>query len=733
MLSALAVPVLATVPGPVVALAVQETAIPADAYADAGAREIVRLGRERRNSVDRSIVRYTAGVQERMSAGLRMGGIERILFRRETAARIDWRSEGPVRIDVLGARETLPIFMKGVQVPAGLEEFMPHLAFDPVDPEVFIRLDTTFLRHPLAAGAESHYRYRSGDTTVIRLADGRDIRLLELVVTPRRDDVHLLSGSFWFDEDTHAIVRAVFRPARAQQWSAYVVSMRAELTYITIEYGLWELRWWMPRVIAAEGVFQASRIAMPLSYERRYSDYTVEGDTLAATLPADSTATRPCRPQFRMTVSMNIDPGADSARSPVADSVRRARQEARERERAERRAENPDLVAADECIESFDVVIADSSALLDSEYLPPSVWDGGGLLTESELAELAELVDRLPRTPWLFRPSSFAFGPRGAGLLRYNRVEALSIGAAATLDLGRLTVSAEARIGTADLEPNGEVSVGGVTPGGQRRLTAYRRLTAANPDTRPFATGNSMNALVLGRDDGAYFRTIGVELTLAPELSASQWYDIRLYGEHQKRASTETDFSLRHLVDDDHVFGATIDAARADQFGASLTLRTSGGIDPASVRWGIEGGATAETGTFGFVKPWALVRTTLPVGNSAFSVELASGTSTGDVPVQSAWYLGGPGTLRGYGGAVASGDSFWRARTELSRGPPAIRLTLFSDLGWAGPRAAFGTRDALVSAGLGFSFLDGLVRFDLARALEPPTGWRFDFHVSRSF
>ena len=60
---------------------------------------------------------------------------------------------------------------------------------------------------------------------------------------------------------------------------------------------------------------------------------------------------------------------------------------------------------------------------------------------------------------------------------------------------------------------------------------------------------------------------------------------------------------------------------------------------------------------------------------------------------------------------------------------PGARLLLFSDAGWAGPRAAGWSGRPLLSAGIGASFLDGLVRLDLARALRAPRGWRLDCYV----
>jgi outer membrane translocation and assembly module TamA len=59
---------------------------------------------------------------------------------------------------------------------------------------------------------------------------------------------------------------------------------------------------------------------------------------------------------------------------------------------------------------------------------------------------------------------------------------------------------------------------------------------------------------------------------------------------------------------------------------------------------------------------------------------------------------------------------------------PGARLAVFSDAGWAGPRADFRRGKPRVSVGAGVSLLDGLVRFDLAHGLRAPKGWRFDLY-----
>ena len=110
------------------------------------------------------------------------------------------------------------------------------------------------------------------------------------------------------------------------------------------------------------------------------------------------------------------------------------------------------------------------------------------------------------------------------------------------------------------------------------------------------------------------------------------------------------------------------------------------------------------------------------------AVELAGGMSDGQVPVQTFWYLGGPGTMRGYDGNAASGDAFWRARLELANRWPAARAVIFADVGNAGSREHLSLVRPLTGVGAGVSFVDGLIRIDFTRATQSPTGWRLDIY-----
>jgi hypothetical protein len=64
----------------------------------------------------------------------------------------------------------------------------------------------------------------------------------------------------------------------------------------------------------------------------------------------------------------------------------------------------------------------------------------------------------------------------------------------------------------------------------------------------------------------------------------------------------------------------------------------------------------------------------------------------------------------------------------------AARTVLFGDVGWAGDRRNWSTPGRPLSgAGVGYSMLDGLIRFDLARGLFPAKQWRADLYLEAKF
>lgn len=682
----------------------------ASAYLDAGARDLVAKARGYRDRVDRSITRYQTRALERVSMGVTALRRERLMYRREIATRIDWQRDGVPVVEVEGAREVIPVAFREIRLPEDMRDDVTDHAFDPAANRFMLGFsdDSAFVMHPLGQDAELHYRFRSGDTTRIRLQDGRTLVLATLEIIPTIEDVHHLRGTIWIDTDSHAMVRGVFTLADEFRMGrdldddddvpGFLDVIRADVRFLTVEYGLWDLRWWLPRVIAFEGTASlGSLVHFPLRYEMRYDAYTVEGDTTVAPI---SRADLP-----------ELDP----------DSVAEACY-----------ARGYCRCTGERC-RNFRVIIPDdTAALMASSRLPASVYaEGEVVMSPVDVQALDEaLRTALPGTPWQVAAPTFAWGLGGGGLVRYNRIEALSLGARAGVDLGKLQIEGEARLGVADLEPNVELRV--LRPGLNIDLAAaaYRRLDVMNPSNRPLGFGNSFNALFLGRDDGEYFRALGAELIATPRDAANRSWELRVFAERQRSAEVETDFSVPHLFDGDRAFRANRAADDADQAGADLALRYDRGLNPGALRWGTEVLLRGSTGTFDFVRGSLTSHVIFPIGPSVTgSLEAAGGWSGGTVPVQSLWYLGGPGTLRGYDGATAGGEAFWRGRAELGYGFPGARLALFGDAGWAGTRDAFESDPSLIGVGVGGSFMDGLLRVDLARALRGPTGWRLDLYL----
>ncbi|MGH7483265.1 MAG: hypothetical protein ACRELV_14020, partial [Longimicrobiales bacterium] len=564
---------------------------------------------------------------------------------------------------------------------------------------------------------------------------------------------------FWVDAATHDVVRATYRPARAfdaerdlqridpdeegeedelEDVPGILKPVRVDVRYITVEYGLWEMRWWLPRLISFEGHASAgSLIRVPVRYDRTYGEYEVEASPATAAAADSRTAA--------------AEHAAERAADRAAAIAERAAKIAADTARLAVERQFADLIAepwkGDECLagsryrcvcedgicREFDVLIPDDSAsLLTSELLPPSIFGPADVLvSEAELEDLAARVRDLPDAPLSARAPEITLPWQAPGLLRYNRVEGLSVGVAVAMDLGGAGADVTARLGTADLEPRGELGLATTTRWGDVRLVGYRRLAAAQSDARALGPGNSAAALLFGSDDGEYFRALGVELTGATRPGfGGATFEWRLFAERQRSAQVETQFSLRHALDEQHVFRPNVIAEEADLAGVAFRLAYDHGLDPVGLRWGVSLDAEAASGSFEYVRPSLTAYAAFPVGAELLAaVEAETGVSAGDVPPQRLWFLGGTQSLRGYHGAVARGTSFWRGRAELANDFPAARIALFGDVGWAGPRDAFGTGRPLLSVGAGASMLDGILRLDVARALREPTGWRVSLYL----
>lgn len=742
----------------VLAAALQSSQLPADAYPDSSTASIVAQARARRERNERLVTRYQATVSQRVGIGIRALRRDRMLYRLELVARIDWRRDGRSRVEYVGARQSAPVAQRGLHVPGGLNWLAATLVFDPSeDYTQVVGEDFEGILHPLAPESERDYRFETGDTTRIISQGSRTLRLVELRVIPRRDDSRLLAGSFWFDLDTYGVVRAVFRLARPfilsrdlerEEWEDIprtmrptVADTRFELRYVTVEYGFYEGRWWLPRLLAFDGEASVgSMMRLPARMERTYEITSVEGGSApapGARPPAGSSVSR----RRRLQQALATNP--DSIAREVEECVRRYEdREAAANAAAAARGQTRIRFAAGPGVRArctrnpwfdspnLDVVLpADTQSLLASGELGAPILDMGDVMSEPELRELAADIGALPERSFAPAPPELRLGVGWAvRSFRWNRIEALSLGAGLAWDVGTFTAEVRGRIGAADAVPNGELSLVRRTFGATLGLAGYHRLAAANPETRPFGILNSLNSMLIGRDDGEYFRAAGLELTARPGATRSGWYELRLYAERQRPVGTQSSASLALLFDGDRRSRPNITAARADAVGLRALVRGARALG-VNASAGVEIMAEGVAGTFDYGRASLTARFTTVLAGLALGVEGAAGASAGPVPPQGQFFLGGPATLRGYAGGAAAGNSFGRMRAELANGFPAWRLALFSDAGWAGPRTDYLGSETLWSVGIGTSILDGLIRFDLAKGMRGSGGWRFDITV----
>lgn len=750
-------------------------ALRASAYRDAASKDLILRARAARLTQDSLLASYDATTYQRFSVGLgvKLLGRDRLAMRHEDASHVQWQRGAGAMVELKGSRTVVPIVGEGgggnvtgfspIPYYPGREQlpFYSGVTRAEVDDREFV--------HPIAEGAEAYYTYEIGDSVLMVLPDGKRITLREVRVQAREPKWNLSVGSFWFDEASAHLVRAVYRTsAPLDVWNevqndpaafssdttrgrrrrgprmgqsqnddqppaavkALISPLKVDVSAITIEYGLYNQRFWMPRSQALEGQAQVSFMRVPVSVEQKFKYASV--NELAAPLPVPVVQ----RSRFAM-----LRDSLDSAKTPKPqrDSLlNKARTErakeivaTRERECAAtgsytqlaRRYEGNVTVAT--------TIPCDSAKLANSPELPGSIYDKG--------EELFGSADR----DMLVKALSFGLQPGwapqkpvleyGLAFSRYNRIEGLSSGARLSSVLGQgYTAAIGARYGVADKQLNGDFTMSRSNGRSTIRATVYRRLEASNDWGTPLSFGASLASLLYGRDEGAYYRTWGAEFGgTHPTLGALEW---RVFAEQQWTASLNSRWTLFGGGSDSR-FIANPPANKATEFGGSLRVLTNYGLDPDGLRASTDFRAEAAGGDFGYGRALADFTIAHPLSSAlAGSFSASIGSSLGQVPAQRQFYLGGTQTIRGQTALTGVGDAFWMTRAEIGARSVAFRPIVFADLGWAGDRNNWKIAGRPLSgAGVGASFLDGLFRADLARGIYPARQWRLDLYLEAKF
>jgi hypothetical protein len=762
------------------------------AFASPGARQLLTAARAARAAQDSVLRAYDVTSYQRTSVGfnLRETARQRLLYRSEGAARVQWKRGVGAKVEVLGARAAVPAAGGADEARREMDESMDladlmAIPYYPGRDELWIfdaiggppdeDEEGAILVHPLTEGSEAFYTYALGDSMTFDLPRGRRLVLRELRATPRAPAWNLVSGSFWFESEGSQLVRAALRFSqemrmweiiKAQDPKDYAEvplavrgllnPLEANLEGMTIEYGLYEERYWLPRDQRAEFSAQASFMRIPVQIEQRFRYAAVNGEVDV--------------PPIEVTVSRRWRAMRDSLRAAGVDEAQRrelmremfARNDSlakRERDRqcalgdrhVERRSryqgvELPMLVE----------LPCDRSTLASSPELSGSLLAADEALFDGADAQLLErlLRDALPPGT-IAGPPTFSYG---LPLTRYNRIEGLGTGIEAEMILGHgVQGRALGRVSLADRQLNGELTLRRVGARGPSTLTLYRRLAVSSDFGSPLSFGASLASALYGRDEGFYHRSWGVELT--GRESKGRGLDWRLFVEQQSNAALTTRWTLFGGANDPRMVGNVL-AERGTFAGAAVRWRGSRGVDPAGWRalWDLR--AEGASGRLDELPPmmrpalWCpecpsepapvrdrsygrlLAEGTLSrgLGPLAASVTGVAGTTAGRVPAQRAFFLGGLQSIRGLAADAGTGTALWMTRAELGLNEAAVRPVVFYDLGWAGDRATWRERRGMLrGAGIGVSFLDGAFRADLSRGIAPVRQTRFDLSVEARF
>ena len=335
-------------------------------------------------------------------------------------------------------------------------------------------------------------------------------------------------------------------------------------------------------------------------------------------------------------------------------------------------------------------------------------------------------------------PVTFRWGLQRSDLVRYNRVEGLSMGARGQVrpqtPLGPLSVTATGRLGVADLNPNVRVDVTRETLRRRRHLERLPRAGGRGrgrppPGAGQLASRRSSSAGTTATTTGA----AGPGSSGRPRPRSGAPCGCAAYAEYHQAAETETDFTL--CAPGSSTLGRSATTSRRAEGwelggrghagalvgnrpplapgGLELTLQGAGG--DWSLRARLARGAHWRCPCRGRLPRGPGGRGRDELGRSAAAAALADGRRRH-----------APG-LRAAG---ARGDVL---RAGEGRGGPALRLRrrvplLRRGLG-GGPETRCAGTTPWYSAGVGLSLVDGLIRMDGAWGLRAPRDFRLELYL----
>jgi hypothetical protein len=706
--------------------AVAQTSTPdttSSPYSSPAVQQLVERAMVRRRAGDSAVADYRARIHYRLTVafGRRRWARVPTAAVEEQVADVQWQRPNDLRVDVVGRRsrsrsETLQlssVWDRPWFVPRSVDDSLRIFSDE---------FPATGALHPLAPTGPEWYRYTLASELSVASGGTGALRLLRVDVTPQRGGPSLVAGQMWIDSATAEVVRLTFRYVGTGLWvrpdsgtksdsssARRVNSMVNQVVSIDadLEYGLQDARHWMPRRQVISGRVRiplVSDLVIPFRAVTTFEDIEINtGRPIAFALPLPVTVDREARRDSLRAARRGGGRGEDSLRSwSYADRWSGGRYELH-------RPSNDSLGRFDSWADSLSLDADPAEARRARE-------------AESELARVAE---RLPDSLTGRKAHGLAY-ERLTDALRYNRVQGLSLGLGYRVRMPGLAFSdvyATARYGFSDERVTGRLTLVRDAPDGRFTLGGYRDVVNVDPFAPAPGFGHSLNALFVAHDDGDYVLARGAAAGYETSLRTGLELSVGARYERQTSVSRQASSEVNDFLGGTGEFPPNAPVDDGDLVGGHVRLSGSGDF-----RWqataDVLGGEGSTTGrVYGEVRH--------RIGKRAgVTVRLKGGIATAPTLQQSAFRLGGVGTVRGHGYGARRGQSFWATQVDVAPLPGRLRPVLFLDAGQAGGPGALFSGRMLVGAGVGLSFFGGLVRFDLSRPLTPDDSTiRFDIVV----
>lgn len=473
--------------------------------------------------------------------------------------------------------------------------------------------------NPFGSQGPDYYQYASEDPVRLRV-QGELVTLIPIVVRPRpttqRDEGLLVVGTFYLDQERAAVARARFGfLGGGSDVPASVVDIG---TFVELENGLWEGRYWLPYRQRRDVAFESGLLGASLT--ARVVSQFLSYDFNTGWAPSGA----------REVLTWDLDDGS-AAFSGWRGEV----------------GENAARYSADDFADlRLATAVAgrprDAGPSIALHYARGQHLFRFNRVEGPYLGIGARLLPPDPRAhPWqVYGTAGWAFAegtPRG-------------------------------EIGALWGEP--VVRGGADGPGFGLGATAYRRLA----DIQPFRPSYDWEwiytfpALFFGSDERDYYDVTGVELF---GTARSGRWDARLGARLERHDSVQVNTSR-------YLFGEATDFAplAGISVGDQVAIEGSAGYSLGPGAFGVGNSLVArinvEAGVadFDYQRLWAVVSSRYQLGSVTAAARIDGGTSWGSVPPQRLYRFGSFEGLRGYERNEFGGSSAVLARGRLTIGIP---------------------------------------------------------------